>query len=294
MIGSEMSATLAGVALQLLAIAFFVAMDTTIKVMTADFAVAQLLFCRFVVHVAFVALLMRAFGGPLPWRSRAPGLQAVRSLSLAAANYLFSTALIHVPLSDATAVNFASPLLTVALAAWWLRESVGWRRWLGIGVGLLGVGVALRPPFLTGGPMPHLAILLPLGTAALYAVYQILTRRLASIDDPRTTILHTGIAAALAGSLAQPFVWQWPAGGWGWAGLAALGALGAVGHAMLVMAFARAPASLLAPLSYTQLVWAVLASMLVFGDWPDRFTVLGAAIIAIGGVLVVMPARRRP
>jgi drug/metabolite transporter (DMT)-like permease len=206
---------------------------------------------------------------------------------------MFSHALARVPLADATAVNFASPLFTVALAAAWLGETVTWRRWLGIGIGLLGVVVALRPPFLTGGPMPHWAILLPLGTAAVYAVYQIMTRRLAAIDDPRTTILHTGIAAAFATSVAQPFVWTWPASGWGWAGLGVLGALGGIGHALLVMAFARAPASLLAPLTYTQLVWAVLASMLVFGDWPDGFTLLGALIIAAGGVLVVMPEKPR-
>ncbi|ONG46107.1 hypothetical protein BKE38_25685 [Pseudoroseomonas deserti] len=289
-----MSATLAGIGLQLLAIALFVAMDTTVKAMTADFAVAQLMFCRFVVHVAFVALLLRILSGPLPWRSKAPVQQILRSLCLAGANYMFSHALVHVPLADATAVNFASPLLTVALAALWLGESVGWRRWLGIGIGLVGVLVALRPPFLTGGPLPHAAILLPLGTAAIYAVYQIMTRRLAAIDDPRTTILHTGVAAAVVTALAQPFVWTWPASGWGWAGLAVLGALGGVGHALLVMAFARAPASLLAPLSYTQLVWAVLASMLVFNDWPDGWTLAGAAIIAAGGVLVVMPARPAP
>ncbi|MCQ4162212.1 DMT family transporter [Roseomonas sp. GC11] len=291
-----MSTTLTGILLQLAAIALFVAMDTTIKVMTASFPVPQILFCRFLVHVAAVAVLLRLFTGSFPWRSRAPGLQALRSLSLASANFLFSHALAHVPLSDATAVNFASPLLTVALAALWLKEPVGARRWLGVGIGLAGVVVALRPPFLTGGPLPHWAILLPLGTAALYAVYQILTRRLATVDDPRTTILHTGLAATLVSALAQPLVWEWPADAWslsqGWAGLAVLGLLGAAGHAMLVLAFSRAPASLLAPMSYTQLIWAVLASMLVFGDWPDRFTLLGAMVIALGGVLVALPQRR--
>lgn len=286
-----MSATLLGVALQLAAVAFFVALDTTIKLMAAEYPVAQLLFMRFVVHVGLMALLMRLFTGALPWRSRAPGLQALRSLCLALANFLFSNALAHVPLADATAVNFASPLLTVAMAAVWLGEKVSPRRWLGVGLGLLGVLVALRPPFLTGGPVPHWAILLPLGTAVLYGIYQILTRRLAAVDDPRTTILHTGIAAALASALAQPLVWV-PPDAWGWAGLLALGALGAVGHGCLVLAFARAPASLLAPLSYSQLIWAVLASMLVFGDQPDRFTFLGGAIIALGGVLTALPDRR--
>ncbi|HWL80248.1 MAG TPA: DMT family transporter [Roseomonas sp.] len=287
-----MPAILIGVALQLAAVAFFVAMDTTTKLMAADYAIGQLIFARFIGHVLLVALLLRVFTGALPWRSRAPGLQALRSLCLASANYLFSHALAHVPLADATAVNFASPLFTVAMAAVWLQEKVSPRRWLGVAVGLLGVGVALRPPFLTGGPLPHWAIVLPIGTALLYGVYQILTRKLAAVDDPRTTILHTGLAASAVTALAQPFVWQVPTG-WGWTGLLALGALGAVGHGLLVLAFARAPASLLAPMSYTQLIWAVLASMLVFGDQPDRFTLLGAAIIAVGGLLVAWPSRRR-
>ena len=134
--------------------------------------------------------------------------------------------------------------------------------------------------------------MLPLGTAALFAAYQILTRRLATVDDPRTTILHTGFAATIATSLVQPLVWTWPSAG-DWVLLAMLGLLGGAGHGLLVLAYARAPASLLAPLSYTQLVWATLAGLLVFGDWPDAAAGLGALVIAAGGILVALPDRRR-
>jgi drug/metabolite transporter (DMT)-like permease len=249
------------------------------------------MWARFLFSLLAAAVVLRLATGHLPWRSRAPGLQAIRSLMLAACNLLFSTALAHIPLADATAVGFASPVLTVALAAIWLRERVGWRRWAGVGIGLLGVLIVLRPPFLTGGAPVHWATLLPLGTAALFAVYQILTRRLAGLDDPRTTILHTGLAATIATSLAQPLVWTWPSGG-DWALLVLLGLLGGAGHGLLVLAYARAPASLLAPLSYTQLVWASLAGLLVFGDWPDRTSLLGALVIAGGGILVALPGRR--
>jgi drug/metabolite transporter (DMT)-like permease len=189
-------------------------------------------------------------------------------------------------------VGFASPLLTVALAALWLRERVGWRRWLGVAIGLVGVLVVLRPSFLSGGEPPHWAMVLPLGTAATFAVYQILTRRLAAVDDARTTILHTGFAAMLVTSLAQPFVWVWPSA-WGWLAFALLGALGGAGHYLLVLAYARAPASLLAPMTYTQLLWAGLASLFVFGDVPDAWTLAGAAVIAAGGLLVAIPERPR-
>jgi len=287
-----MSRLLQGVLLQLAALALFVAMDALLKVLVADHPVAQLMFVRFCFHVLVVAVAVRLLTGRLPWRSRAPWLQTLRSLTLAIANAALSVALIHVPLADATAVIFAAPALTVALAALWLGEKVSPRRWLGVGIGLLGVLVALRPPFLTGQEL-HWAMTLPLVTALANTAYQLLTRRLATVDDPRTTFLHTGIAAAAVTGLAQPFVWQTPAA-WDWPLFAALGVLGALGHTLLVLAFARAPASVLAPMSYTQLLWAGLAGVLVFGDWPDGWTVLGAAVIAAGGVLVALPDRRAP
>lgn len=288
-----MSGRLAGVALQLTALAVFVCMDTMLKLLTARFVVPQLMWARFFFGLLAAALFFLLLRGRLPWRSRAPWLQAARSLLLAASNLLFSSALAHLPLTDCTAIGFASPLFTVALAALWLRESVGPRRWIGVGIGFLGVLIALRPPFLTGGAPMHWAAILPLGTAATFAVYQILTRRLATIDDPRTTILHTGLAASLATSLALPLVWTPPAAG-DWVLLVALGLLGGIGHGLLVLAYARAPASLLAPMSYTQLIWASLSALLVFGEPPDPITLLGAAVIALGGVLVALPDHRRP
>jgi drug/metabolite transporter (DMT)-like permease len=285
-----MSRTLQGVLLQLLALALFVAMDSLLKVMVASYPVPQLMFLRFAVHVVFVVLAVRIFTGSLPWRSRAPLLQTLRSAMLAGASASFIVALMHVPLADATAVMFAAPVLTVALAALWLGEKVSARRWLGVVIGLVGVMVAIRPPFLTGEPL-HWAMLLPLVTAVMNTFYQLLTRKLAAEDDPRTTFLHTSLAALALTALAQPFVWVAPAPSdlpW----MLVLGLIGAAGHCLLVLAFARAPASVLAPMSYSQLVWAGLAGVLVFGDWPDGWTLLGAAVIAAGGVLVALPARR--
>jgi len=236
-----------------------------------------------------VALTLRLLMGRLPWRSRAPGQQLLRSMLLLGCTLTFAEALAHIPIADATAVGFASPLITVALAALLLRERVGWRRWAGVAIGFVGVIIAVRPPFLTGQPL-HWAYLLPLGTATMFAFYQILTRRLATVDDPRVTILHTSMAAALASSLMQPFVFVPPAP-IEWVGLILVGVLGALSHGLLVLAHARAPASLLAPLSYSQLIWAMLAGILVFADWPDGVTLLGAAVIAAGGILIALPQR---
>ncbi len=287
-----MPATLIGVLLQLSALALFVCMDSLVKALTAQFAVPQLMWARFLFSLLAAALFIRLTTGHLPWRSRAPGVQAIRSLLLAGCNLMFSTALAEVPLADCTAIGFASPLFTVALARFWLKEKVSPRRWAGVCIGLVGVFIALRPSFLFGGEPPPAAALLPLGTAVLFAVYQVLTRRLAAVDNPHTTILHTGLAATLVTSLVQPLVWAWPSGT-DWLLLVGLGALGGMGHGLLVLAFARAPASLLSPLSYTQLVWAMLAGVVVFGDWPQPLALLGMAIIVGGGILVAIPERRR-
>lgn len=285
-----MNRPIQGILLQLSALMLFVAMDTVFKLLTADFPVAQLAWARFLFSFLGVAVFMRLALGRIPWRSRAPGLQALRSLLLCGCTLFFSAALARIPLADATAVGFASPVITVALAALLLKEEVGWHRWAGVIIGFLGVMIAVRPPFLTGEPL-HWAYLLPLGTATMFAFYQILTRRLAQIDDARVTIFHTGLAAAAATTLLQPFVFVPPSLPQ-WGALFVLGALGAVSHGLLVLAYARAPASLLAPLSYTQLIWASVAGILVFADWPDAITLLGAAIIAAGGVLIALPQRR--
>lgn len=280
-----------GVLLQISALLLFVVMDTLLKLLAGDFPVLQIIWARFLFAFLTVAIALRLSMGRIPWRSRAPGLQALRSLLLAGCSILFTAALAHIPLADATAVGFASPLITVALAALLLRERVSPRRWCGVALGFVGVMVALRPPFLTGAPL-HWAYLLPLGTACMFAFYAILTRRLAALDDSRVTIFHTGLAASLATSLAQPLVFVPPlAVEWGL--MIAVGVLGALSHGLLVLAYARAPASLLAPLSYTQLIWASLAGVLVFGDWPDGITLLGAAIIAAGGLMTLLPQQPR-
>ncbi len=285
-----MSRTLQGVLLQLVALGFFVSMDTLLKLLVARYPVPQLMFVRFLSHTVLMAAGLWLFTRSLPWRSRAPGMQTLRSLLLAVANAALAVSLIYIPLADATAVIFASPALTVALAAWWLRERVSPRRWAGVAVGLAGVLLVLRPPFLTGEPL-HWAMLLPLVTAVANTAYQLMTRHLALVDDPRTTFLHTGLAAMVATGLAQPFVWQMPAlGDLPW--MLVLGLLGGVGHSILVLAYARASASVLAPLSYVQLLWAGLAGLLVFGHLPDGWTLAGAGVIALGGVLVALPERR--
>jgi len=156
-----------------------------------------------------------------------------------------------------------------------------------VAAGLAGMLIIIRP----GMGATHPALLYPLFTACTFAVYQLLTRRLAGQDDPLTTILHTGIAATLVLVPALPLVWQEvPALLWLATGL--IGVLSAVSHYLLILAYGRAQASLLAPFTYTQLGWAVVGGGLVFGDLPDLPTVAGAAIIAGAGLAVLWREQR--
>jgi drug/metabolite transporter (DMT)-like permease len=288
------AAPMAGIALYLGALVAFSAMDAATKTLVAGLPVVQVMWGRFTFHLVTIALALlvwqragrRARGMALPFAARAPGLQVVRSLSLAACNLLFAAALVHVPLAQATTINFVGPVITICLAALWLGERVGWRKWCGVALGLAGVLVVIRPGMGPGGLGIHPAGLFALGATTCFAVYQLLTRKLAGVDRAETTIFQTGLWATLATTAVVAFVWVSP-GLRGWGLMALLGALGAVGHYLLVLAYDRAPASLLAPMAYAQMIAATLWGMLLFGEEPDGWTIGGAAIIAAGGLVVI-------
>ena len=141
--------------------------------------------------------------------------------------------------------------------------------------------VIIRP----GLGVVHWAALIALAMAAGNALYQLATRMLAGVDSAQTTIFYTGIVGAIAFSLFVPFFWTAPSLG-GWLAMMALGVFGGLGHYLLIQAFTLAPASLLAPYSYTAIVWVTITGYLVFGDFPDGWTVLGAAIIIASGIYV--------
>jgi drug/metabolite transporter (DMT)-like permease len=277
---------LAGVGLYLAAVGVFASMDATTKVLVVGLPPTEVMWARFGFHLLVMATALGAWRGPraprAPWRPRALRVQVVRSLALAVCNLLYALALQRVPLAECTAINFVGPVLTVALAAVWLGEQVGWRRWAGLVAGLAGVMIVLRPGF--GAVAP--AGLFAFASALVYSVYQILTRRLAGVDTAGTTILHTGLWATLATSFLLPFVWVRPSLQ-GWLLMGLLGALGGVGHYLLVLAYERAPASLIAPLSYVGMLFATLYGVLLFGEVPDAGTLLGAPVIAAGGLLVL-------
>ena len=256
----------------------FALLDTGVKYVGQFYPVLQIAWARYLFQMVVVPMVI---GGTRPrdiLRTKRPGLQVLRSMLMVGATLSFFTAVNYMPVAEASAIGMIAPLMVTALAIPMLGERVGARRWTAVAIGLIGALIIIRPGF---GNLSWAAIL-PVITAICYALYQITTRMLADIDPPITTFFYSGAVGVVVLSLAVPFAWQTPTAG-GWAMMIALGLIAGVGHFCVIQALRRAPASLLAPFSFTQLIWVTILGFLVFGDFPDNYTLLGAAIVVGSG-----------
>ena len=256
----------------------FALLDTGVKYVGQFYPVLQIAWARYVFQMAMVPLVIGRTRPRDILRTRRPGLQVARSLLMVGATLSFFTAVNYMPVAEASAIGMIAPLMVTALAIPMLGERVGPRRWMAVVIGLIGALIIIRPGF---GSLSWAAIL-PVITAICYALYQITTRMLADIDPPITTFFYSGAVGVVVLSLAVPFAWQTPTAG-GWAMMIALGLIAGAGHFCVIQALRRAPASVLAPFSFTQLIWVTILGYLVFGDFPDNYTLLGAAIVVGSG-----------
>lgn len=266
------------VLLLIAAMACVSAMDTFGKLLADHISVLQITWARFFfIFLCFGPFFLRAGAarllrsGNLRLQFARAGLQMVASLS-------FFTALSYLPLPDVVAVAFAAPLFLTALAAPILGERPGARRWAAVLIGMGGVAVMIRPGFDT-----HWALALPLLAAFCFALFQILTRILARTDSSMTTLFYSTVVGAVLLSALAPAVWIWPSPT-AWAMMLGLGAFGALGHFLMVEAFSSAPASSLAPFSYSEIVWATGLGFFVFGDLPDAWVIAGTAVVIGSGL----------
>jgi drug/metabolite transporter (DMT)-like permease len=210
-------------------------------------------------------------------------LQLERSLLLLGSTLFNFMAFRYLQLDEALAILFSTPFMVAILAGPILGEWVGWRRWIAIGIGFLGVLVVVRPGL--GGL--QWAALLSFASAVCYAFYSITTRFLARYDSAETTLFYSNMLGAAIMVPVLPTVWSPPRT---WADavmMVALGVFGAFGHYLLILAHRRAPASVLSPFMYTQLVWAMTFGYLVFADVPARWTLAGAAIVIASGLYLL-------
>jgi drug/metabolite transporter (DMT)-like permease len=189
-------------------------------------------------------------------------------------------------MAEANGILFVTPILVAALSAPLLGERVDWRRWVGVAVGFAGALIIIRP----GSGAMHLSALFPLGSACLFALYQIATKELSLTDSTMTTLFYSGVVGALLTSLAVPFFWITPSPS-EWFFLVILGVLSGSTHFCLIRAFESAPAATVAPFMYSTLIWATMSGYVFFDDLPDIWTLVGAAIIAGSGIYIAVQER---
>lgn len=268
----------------------FGVMDGLAKLLGGEYSVTQVVWARYAFAVPVILAVARPAAWPGLLRCERPTLQAARGLLPLLASVTVVLGLGLMPLADATAISFASPLLVVALSAPLLGERVSPHSWIGVACGFLGVLVIARP----GGGTLAWAALFPLATAFLFALYQALTRLVSRDDDPVVTLAWT-VAVGLV--LTTPLLpWSWhPVAGSDWLLLGLSGVLFGAGQSLLIRAFATAPAAVLAPFTYVQIVAAVAFGVAAFGDVPDLWTTAGTALVILAGVYVLRrQAAREP
>ncbi len=286
---SSASSPARGIALLLAALTFFVALDSTAKHLSGHLPVPMLVWARYTVHCLLMIVLLAPSMGRQLIHTRRPGLQSLRALSLVLVTVLTMSAFRIMPIAEATAILFVSPLLVTLAAGRLLGERVGRVRWLAVMMGFLGVLMIARP----GGALPAEGIALASAAAVCFAAYQLLTRILSPTEHPVTTLFYTAMVGSLASTAALPWIWEVPpltlTDG---LMVVSLGVYGGVGHFLLIRAFREAPASTLSPIMYAQLGLATIAGWLVFGQWPDMPALVGIGIIATAGVMIALQARR--
>ena len=279
-------APIRGVLMMCFAVACFATMNGFVKELRIQgLPLVEIIWGRYFFHTLLVlAIFPRKIPTLLSGSDK--GLQLARSILVLLATACMFTAVGLMPLADAVAITFIAPLLITALSVPLLKERVGLRRWVAVFIGFVGMIVIVRP----GGGLFQLAALLPIGVTVFYALYQIITRMISHRTDPIISVFYTAIVGGVLMSLIVPFFWQTPTlEQWGL--LIVVGFLGGLGHWAIIIAYQRAAAPLVAPFAYSELIWAILLGLSLFGDFPDLWTLVGAGIIALSGIYILQRER---
>jgi drug/metabolite transporter (DMT)-like permease len=247
----------------------------------AEVPIFTVVFLRY--SVALVALVcLFVWRQEWPQRSHNIRVNLLRGALLTSSTFANFYAVGHLPLALVVSINFAAPLIACALAPFLLGEHVGPRRWAAVIVGFLGILIIVRPGTESFQP----AMVFSLFNALVMALYQIFTRKAGFRDAPETGLLWVFAVGLAVSTLLLPQGLSPPAFGWLWAVALLMGTCGLLAHLVISHALRLAPASLLAPFGYTQIIWMTISGIVLFGDWPDQTTLLGAAIVIASGIYV--------
>jgi drug/metabolite transporter (DMT)-like permease len=269
---------LRGIALVIAASIFFSTSDATAKYVTQSLPVIEVAWIRYLVFVLLAMLpAVRDHGAAL--RTRRPVAQTMRGLMIVGSALFFVYGLRLMPLADAAAINFVSPLFITMLSVPFLGERVGARRWVAVGVGMAGAVIAAQP----GTSAFTVAAIFPVLSAATWAVGIVLTRRMATTEGASTILAWTAGSGLLLLTCLLPFNLKMPTAR-ELALCLLIGVAASAGQWMVTLGYRKAPASLLAPFSYLQLIWSTSLGYVVFSARPGVATIVGATIIAASGL----------
>lgn len=280
-------ARMKGIGLICLALVCFALLDTTAKWLNGHMNTVQVIWARFTGHFVLSFLIVNPWISPGLVRTRRLKLQLARSALLLGSTAFNFVALRYLQLDQTASIMFTAPFFVAALAGPILGEWIDWKRWTAIGVGFAGILLVTRP----GAGGIHPAAVFSVMAAGCFALYSITTRILASHDRTDTTSFYSSVVGLLVSSVAVGWVWTTPASWTTMAGMLAVGAFGWIGHLILIVAHRYAPAPVLAPFSYSQIVWMSLTGALVFGDKPSSWTMAGAGIVIVSGLYLLSRER---
>lgn len=266
----------------------FACMDTTTKYLAGHYNVPFVVAMRYITQcVLMFAVLAPRHSGHLIHTQRT-GLVIVRSLSLCVASLFVGLALQRMPVAETTAINFLAPMLVVLLSPL-LNEKISRTGWIAVILGFMGVLLIVRP----GSGLDILGVVFALFGVAANAAYQLLSRVLASTEKAVTLLFYTALIGSICFGLSLPWFWEHKLPSHLELALfLGMGVAGGLGHYLFTLAYRYAPASLLAPMLYLQLLWAGLLGWVIFDTTPDGLSVLGMCIVAASGLLIALKSRK--
>jgi drug/metabolite transporter (DMT)-like permease len=277
-----------GIALILASTVFLGTSDVTAKYLSATLPSIEITWIRFMVFAMIMTPAMMP-GSPLfAMQTGRLGLHLLRGATILGSSLFFISGLRFLPIAEASATGFVAPLFVTALSIIFLSEKVGLRRWIATAVGLIGVLIILRP----GTGAFHPAAFFPLVSALAWACTLTITRMMSGTERAMTVMAYSSIVGLCILSALVPFVWVTPT----WHDIAfgiLIGIASTAGQWIVVLAFRYADASVLAPFSYTQLLWVSILGFFVFGEVPDAYTITGAAFIVASGLYTAHRERVR-
>jgi drug/metabolite transporter (DMT)-like permease len=271
-----------GILFMVAATFMFAIMDVISKLLAQNYPPVEVVAARYFVQVVLLLAILAPTRGLGMIRSRRPGLQIVRGTVLCFSSVMFVAALAVMPIAEAAAIGSCAPLMVVLLSIPMLRERIGTPSRVAVGTGFIGALIIIRP----GAEIFTWAALLPLFSAVGGAMYQVLTRKISGVDDTFTSLFYPAMVGTVLLSCIMPFIWVAPRSVTDALLMVGVGAAGTGGHFLMIRSFTHAPASIASSITYTQLIFSMISGYLIFGQFPDGWSLVGMGVVVLAGLFI--------